>query len=56
MEELMKAESLGRASGLPTDNLEGAEELKRILWGDLVAVAIVTFMVVGLTIWAVSGM
>lgn len=55
MEETAKAELMGRASGLSLDKFDTTDELRRLLWGDLVAVAIVTCMVIGLTAWAISG-
>ena len=51
----MQGELHGRVTGHNSDELDTAEELRKQLWGDLIAVGIITLLIGGLTVWALSG-
>lgn len=55
MEDVSQGELHGRLTGHYSDELDTAGELKKQLWGDLIAVGIITLLIGGLTVWAISG-
>ena len=55
MEEVLQGELRGRVTDRHSDELDTAGELRKQLWGDLIAVGIITMLIGGLTVWALSG-
>ena len=55
MEEISQGEQHGRLSGRHSDQLDITSKLRKQLWGDLVAVGIITLLIGGLTVWVLTG-
>jgi hypothetical protein len=55
MEDVSQGKLPGLLTGSYSYELDTASELKKQLWGELIAVGIITLLIGGLTVWALTG-